>query len=62
MENRIEEDRVDPHLVEKLTTQAELEGLLVLAIGGLRRAPLCRLRSMVHTSQQTPSVLRRYLP
>ena len=37
MEQRIAPERVDPHLREKLTTPAELEGLLVRAIGGLRR-------------------------
>lgn len=37
MENRIPEDQVDPHLIAKLTTLSELEGLLVKAIGGLQR-------------------------
>ncbi len=37
MERRIAEDRVDPHLIAKLTTESELEGLLVLAVEGLRR-------------------------
>jgi putative DNA primase/helicase len=37
MERRIPEDRVDPHLIEKLTTPGELEGLLARAVEGLRR-------------------------
>jgi len=37
MERRISEDCVDPHLVAKLTTEEELEGLLVRAVEGLRR-------------------------
>lgn len=37
MERRIPEDEIDPHLAAKLTTRDELEGLLVLAIAGLRR-------------------------
>lgn len=37
MDHRIPEDRVDPHLTLKLTTQSELEGLLVKAVEGLRR-------------------------
>jgi putative DNA primase/helicase len=37
MERRIPEERVDPHVARKLTTPEELEGLLVLAVEGLRR-------------------------
>jgi putative DNA primase/helicase len=37
MTRRIPEDAVDPHLSEMLTTPAELEGLLVQSIRGLRR-------------------------
>lgn len=37
MERRITEDQIDPHLIAKLTTQSELEGLLMLAVEGLRR-------------------------
>jgi len=37
METEIPEDRQDPHLIQKLTTAYELEGLLVQAVEGLRR-------------------------
>jgi putative DNA primase/helicase len=37
MERRIPEDEIDPHLVAKLTTRDELEGLLILAVDGLRK-------------------------
>jgi P4 family phage/plasmid primase-like protien len=37
MERRISPKQMDPHLVAKLTTPEELEGLLVLAVAGLRR-------------------------
>jgi len=37
MERRFEDDEIDPHLAGKLTTRDELEGLLVLAVEGLRR-------------------------
>lgn len=37
MERRIPEAELDPHLASKLTTREELEGLLVLAVEGLRR-------------------------
>lgn len=35
MENRIQVEKVDPHLTRKLTVPAELEGLLVKSIQGL---------------------------
>ena len=38
MERRIKDDEVDPHLTKKLTTPSELEGILVKAVAGLRRA------------------------
>jgi len=37
MDRRIPEDRRDPHLAQKLTTAAELQGLLVRGVAGLRR-------------------------
>ncbi len=37
MERRIAEEQVDSHLAAKLTTESELEGLLVRAVEGLRR-------------------------
>jgi P4 family phage/plasmid primase-like protien len=40
MERRIAEEQVDPHLVRRLTTPEELEGLLVRAVEGLRRLML----------------------
>lgn len=37
MDKRIPAERRDPHLTEKLTTPAELEGFMVRAVEGLRR-------------------------
>jgi P4 family phage/plasmid primase-like protien len=37
MERRIPDEKIDPHLVAKLTTADELEGLLARAVEGLRR-------------------------
>jgi putative DNA primase/helicase len=52
MQRRIPESEIDPHLAAKLTTQEELEGLLVRAVAGLRRL-MARGRFEIPVSVQT---------